>query len=114
MFIFSIQSPFMRSLVGPTLGSASGVCTFGLTAKYQLTTALARLRERGDPDESGWVRDSLILHEENNPSPPASPYPLASERAVINCGPAVNANAKRGGAFKPRCKARPTFSTISG
>ena len=87
---------------------------FGLSAKNHLRTALASLRERGDPDESGWVRDSLILHEENNPSPPASPYPLPSERAVINCGPAVNANAERGGAFKPRCKARPTFSTISG
>ena len=36
----------------------------GLSAKYSLTTALARLRERGDPDESGWVRDSLILYEE--------------------------------------------------
>src|SRR6516164_5366669 len=97
MFIFSIQSPFMRSLVGPTLGSAPGVCTFGLTAKYQLTTALARLRERGNPDESGWVRDSLIWHEENNPSPPASPYPLPSERAVINCGPAVDPNVETRG-----------------
>jgi hypothetical protein len=60
---------------------------FGLTAKYRLTTALARLRERGNPSADGWVRDSLILYEENNPSPPASPYPLPSERAVINCGP---------------------------
>src|SRR6516165_4571460 len=97
MFIFSIQSPFMRSLVGPTLGSAPGVCTFGLTAKYQLTTALARLRERGNPDESGWVRDSLIWREENNPSPPASSYPLPSERAVINCGPAVDPNVEARG-----------------
>jgi len=60
---------------------------FGLTAKYQLTTALARLRERGDPSADGWVRESLIAHKENNPSPPTSPHPLPSERAVINCGP---------------------------
>ena len=32
------------------------------------------------------MRDSLILHQENNPLPPASPYALPSERAVINCG----------------------------
>jgi len=58
---------------------------FGLEAKYQLTTALARLRERGDREAVG--EGLLILEEENNPSPPASPYPLPSERAVINCGP---------------------------
>ena len=53
----------------------------------------------GDPDESGWVRDSLIAYEEKDPSPPASPYPLPWERAVINCG-AVNANVEtRGHAF---------------
>jgi len=34
-----------------------------------------------------WVRESLIAHKENNPSPPASPDPLPSERAVINCLP---------------------------
>jgi len=50
-----------------------------------LTTAFARLRERGTAKR--WVRASLILEEENNPSPPASPYPLPLERAVINCGP---------------------------
>jgi len=50
----------------------------------------------GDPDESGWVRDSLIAYEENDPSPPASPYPLPWERAVINCG-AVNANVETRG-----------------
>ena len=55
---------------------------FGLEAKYQLTTALARLRERGDREAVG--EGLLILEEENNPSPPASPYPLPSERAVIN------------------------------
>ena len=32
--------------------------------------------------------------EANNPSPPASPYPLPSERAVINCGLAVNPNVE--------------------
>jgi hypothetical protein len=39
---------------------------FGLSAKYQLTTALARLRERGDREAVG---EGLILDEENNPSP---------------------------------------------
>ena len=49
------------------------------------------------------MRDSLILHEQNNPSPPAAPYPLPSERAVINCGPAVNPNVgTRGGGNAPR------------
>jgi len=33
---------------------------FGLTAKYQLPAALARLREGGDPSADGCVRDSLI------------------------------------------------------
>ena len=65
---------------------------FGLSAQYQLTTALARLRERRDPSADGWVRDPQILYEENNPSPPASPHPLPSERAVINCGRTVNRN----------------------
>ena len=59
---------------------------FGLEVKYQLTTVLARLRERGDREAVG-EGASLSLEEENNPSPPASPYPLPSERAVINCGP---------------------------
>ena len=72
--------------VGAGLALPLEFVDFGLTAKH-LTTALAPLRERGDPDESGWVRDSLIWQEENNPSPPASPYPLPLERAVINCGP---------------------------
>jgi hypothetical protein len=67
---------------------------FGLTAKYQLTTTLGRRGDRGGPDESGWVRDSLIWPQENNLSPPASPYPLPSERAVVNCDPAVNPNTK--------------------
>jgi hypothetical protein len=53
-----------------------GVYIFGLTAKYQLTTALAPLRE--DPSADGRVRDTLIWHEESNPSPPASLYPLPS------------------------------------
>ena len=57
---------------------------FVLSAKYQLATAVARLRERGDREAVG---EGVILDEENNPSPPASPYPLPSERAVINCGP---------------------------
>ena len=61
---------------------------FGLTAKHQLTTALARLRVRGIP-HAGWARDSLSLCEENNLSPLASPYPLPSERAVITCGPCI-------------------------
>src|SRR5215472_15858749 len=41
---------------------------FGLTAKYQLPTALARYCGRGGTAKR-WVRDSLILCEENNPSP---------------------------------------------
>jgi hypothetical protein len=32
---------------------------------------------------------AAILPEKSNPSPPALPYPLPSERAVINCCPAV-------------------------
>ena len=68
---------------------------FGLTANYRLTTALARLRERGDREavDEGFAD----LQEENNPSPPAAPYPLPSERAVINCGPAVNPNVETQG-----------------
>jgi hypothetical protein len=42
---------------GPLKGVASAspleFVTFGLTAKYQLTTALARLRERGDREAVG-------------------------------------------------------------
>ena len=53
---------------------------FVLSAKYQLTTAVARLRERGDREAVG---EGVILDEENNPSPPASPYPLPSERAGV-------------------------------
>src|SRR5215470_3481323 len=41
---------------------------FGLTAKYQLPTALAHYCGRGGTAKR-WVRDSLILCEENNPSP---------------------------------------------
>ena len=93
----------MQRLGGQVLGAESSLhqsessegalefVHFGLTAKYQLPTALARLRERGIP-RAGWVRDSLIWHEANNPSHQALPYPLPSERAVINCGPAVNPN----------------------
>jgi len=34
---------------------------------------------------NGGSGNSLILQDENNPSPRASPYPLPSERAMINC-----------------------------
>ena len=37
--------------------------------KYELTTALARLQEMVRP-RSGGQRDSLVLHEENNPFRP--------------------------------------------
>jgi len=80
---------------GKGLALPLGFVHFALTAKYQLTTALARLRERGDAKR--WVRDSLICHEANKPSPPASPYPLPSERAVISCGPAVSPNVETPG-----------------
>jgi hypothetical protein len=43
------------------------------------------------------VRDSLILNEESNPSPPASPYPLPLERAVISSDPAVNSDVETPG-----------------
>ena len=51
---------------------------FGLSGKNHLRTALARLRERGDPGEPGWVRDSLILHGRKQPLTPgfAVPAPL--------------------------------------
>ena len=77
--------PAAQSAPAPSVAEALEFVHFGLEVKYQLTTALARLRERGTAKR--WVRASLILEEENNPSPPASPYPLPSERAVINCGP---------------------------
>ena len=54
----------------------------------QLRIALTRLRERATAKR--WVKDSLMLTERNNPSPPASPYPLPSERAVIRLGAVVN------------------------
>jgi hypothetical protein len=54
----------------PRKGSQSSeFLHLGLTAKYQLITALARLRETGTAKR--WVRDSLLIHEKNNPSPPA-------------------------------------------
>jgi hypothetical protein len=103
--------------------SMSGVCTFWSNSEVSVDRAstshragiavrLTALSEaegsalsvsKGSPrplaGEGGiphaeWVRDSQILREENNPSPPASPYPLPSERAVINCGPAVNAKCR--------------------
>ena len=58
---------------------------FGLEAKYQLTTALARLRERGDREAVG--EGLADFGRRKQPLTPASPYPLPSERAVINCGP---------------------------
>jgi hypothetical protein len=50
-----------------TLSRALEFLHFGLTAKYQLTTALARLRERGDRAAVG--ERFADLHEESNPSP---------------------------------------------
>src|SRR6516164_1879955 len=57
-----------RKKANSRLGRAglSAPMEFGILVwlrKYELTTALARLRERGDPDESGWVRDSLIFYD---------------------------------------------------
>jgi hypothetical protein len=57
----------------------------GLIAKYQLTTALARLRERGDREVVG--EGFADFERRKQPLTLASPYPLPSERAVINCVP---------------------------
>ena len=35
-----------------------------------------------------------MVTEENNPSPPASPYPFPLERAVIKLGAVVNSNVQ--------------------
>ena len=42
------------------------------------------------------MRNALILHEESNPSPPASPYPLGEGRYQLR--PAVNPNVETRGA----------------
>ena len=34
--------------------------------------------------------------KKTTPSPPASPYPISAERAVINCGPAVQMQRRAG------------------
>jgi exosortase C (VPDSG-CTERM-specific) len=56
--------------------------------EYDLTTALARFRERGDGEAAD--KGFPDLHEENNSSPPGSPYLLPSERVLMNCGPPEN------------------------
>ena len=69
---------------------------FGLTAKCQLTTALARLQERGHPPRR--VGEGFAdFARRKQPLTLASPYPLPSERAVINCGPAVNPDVETRG-----------------
>ena len=73
---------------------------FGLSAKNHLRTALARLRERGDPGKSGWVRDSLILHEENNPLTPGFAVPYLRGEGCYQLR-SRGANAEKGGAFSP-------------
>src|SRR5262249_33440057 len=71
----------------------AGVCIFWSDDEISFDKSL-RPRAGEGGTHAGWVRDSLILHQENNPSPPASPYPLPWERAVINCGAAVNPNVE--------------------
>ena len=57
----------------------------GLEVKYQLTTALARLRERGDREAVGeGLADS---GRRKQPLTPGFALPFPPERAVINCGP---------------------------
>jgi hypothetical protein len=58
-----------------------------------LKIALARLRERGDREAvgEGFARFARMKQ------PPASPYPLPLERAVINCDLAVNPNVQTPG-----------------
>src|SRR5215469_11282379 len=89
---------------GLTLGGCRGTARrtlefvhFGPTAKYQWATALARLRESGDPSADGWVRDLLIWQEENNPSPPALPYPLPRRGPLSIAAPAGNPNVETPG-----------------
>ena len=47
------------------------------------------------------MRDLLNLQEENNPSPLAPPYPLPSERAVINGWLTVSPNVQTRGTGVP-------------
>src|SRR5262249_48283053 len=61
---------------------------FGLTAKYQLTTGLVRLRVWGDA-ACGMGEGFADCMRRKQPSPPASPYPLPSEMAVITCAPCI-------------------------
>ena len=66
---------------------------FGQEVKYQLTTVLARLRERGTAKR--WVRDPLVLHEENNPSSPGFAGTLSPWRGpFIDFRPPVNPNVQ--------------------
>ena len=65
---------------------------FGLDVKYQLTTAFARLRERGDREAVGegladfGRRKQPLTPGFAVPSPLGETHSLAG-RAVINCGP---------------------------
>jgi hypothetical protein len=57
-------SEFLRPAKGRALAQPWSFCISVSPRKHQLTTALARLWERGSAQR--WVRDSLVLHKENN------------------------------------------------
>jgi len=69
---------------------------FGLTAKYQLTTALARLRERGDREAVGeGVVDCAPRKQPLTPGF-AGPSPLGEGRYQLRCQVNPNVENSRG------------------
>jgi len=79
-----------------------------LITKCELTTALSRLRERGDREAVG---EGLAgFAGKKQPLTPAAPYPRLLERAVINRRPPGNPNVQalspRGPRGRGRCGSR--------
>ena len=74
---------------------------FGLDVKYQLTTAFARLRERGDRDAVG--EGLADFGRRKQPLTPgfAVPSPLGEGRYQLR--PAVNPNVETRGAWLKPC-----------
>jgi len=72
--------------------------SLGLTSKYQLTIALARLRERGTAQR--WVRDSLVLPRRRQPLTPRLRRSLGEGRYQLRC-PSESKRKTQGWGFQP-------------
>jgi len=77
---------------GVDLQIRAWVCTFRSAREISVDSSPRPLAGEGTAKRG--VRDSVIVHEENNPSAPASPCPLPSDEPVFNCGPVVNPNVE--------------------